>query len=207
VENPHHVVYGHLPHFPLSAKGRRQAAALREYFANKPIKKIYCSPLERAQETALAIASTHPGIEIVTVPGLTESHFSKHTQGVKFKHAPFLRPLWWVHMLKRGLLPIDETPEAMAARVKVPLMQLLAEFPGGSGVCVSHGDPIDSFHTVSMGRSNSRIFPLCEKGGFFELEYMGSELVRQRYHSPRELVTGSLDQSRGLPEISANASG
>ena len=57
VRNPEGVLYGHLPDFPLSEKGVRQAHALGRYFASSNGRQIYSSPLERARQTAEIIAS------------------------------------------------------------------------------------------------------------------------------------------------------
>ena len=42
----------------LTALGRRQAADLAEHLRGRPLAALYCSPLERARETAAAIAAT-----------------------------------------------------------------------------------------------------------------------------------------------------
>src|SRR6202011_3052125 len=65
VENPDNIWYGHLEGFPLSAVGRQTAEALGEFFASHPLAAIYASPLERAQETAGAIARAR-GLEVIT---------------------------------------------------------------------------------------------------------------------------------------------
>src|SRR5205085_9990069 len=45
VRNPKGVLYGHLPNFPLSERGVGQAHALGRFFAGRPIRRIYTSPL------------------------------------------------------------------------------------------------------------------------------------------------------------------
>lgn len=44
---------------PLSPLGRQQAVRLKEIFSRVPLDNIYCSNLERAQQTAEIIASIH----------------------------------------------------------------------------------------------------------------------------------------------------
>src|SRR3981189_3641207 len=75
VENPEGVLYGHLPGFRLSEKGVRQAHALGEFFAERPVREIYASPLERAQQTAHIIASYFENVPVVTTPELVEARF------------------------------------------------------------------------------------------------------------------------------------
>lgn len=72
VANPTGVIYGRLPGYNLSERGRRQAEAAAERLANEDIGAVWASPLERAQETAGAIAARH-GIEIATDDRLLES--------------------------------------------------------------------------------------------------------------------------------------
>lgn len=44
---------------PLSALGKKQAILLKEIFGRVPLDNIYCSDLERSQQTAEIIASNH----------------------------------------------------------------------------------------------------------------------------------------------------
>jgi broad specificity phosphatase PhoE len=73
VENPKGVIYGRMPGFHLSERGRKQADAAAARLADRPIGAIWASPLERAQETATAIASRHPHLAVVTDDRLIES--------------------------------------------------------------------------------------------------------------------------------------
>jgi broad specificity phosphatase PhoE len=188
VENPEGVLYGHLPGFRLSDKGVRQAHALGEFFAERPVREIYASPLERAQQTAHIIASYLDNAPVVTTPELVEARFGLHLQGVRPKDVPLKRPLWFVHMLWPGLLPNDESVAAMAARVRAPLSRLLRDFPGQEGICVSHGDPIQAFWVESERRHAYALHRLqCAKGGMLSLSYEDGELVSQQYRPPREV--------------------
>ena len=57
VENPAGIVYGRLPGYHLSANGRSMAEAAADYFADRAVVALFCSPLERAQETAREAAA------------------------------------------------------------------------------------------------------------------------------------------------------
>src|SRR6266568_3669651 len=59
VENPAGIVYGRLPGYHLSANGRAMASAAADYFADRPVVALFCSPLERAQETARPVAGRY----------------------------------------------------------------------------------------------------------------------------------------------------
>ncbi|HZB97032.1 MAG TPA: histidine phosphatase family protein [Candidatus Sulfotelmatobacter sp.] len=214
VHNPRGVLYGHLPGFPLSKKGVRQAQALGEFFEGKPIRKIYTSPLERAVETAQIIASHIGDVPIVTTSELIEAHFGQYLQGIKPAHILWRKPMWWVHMAFPGLPPDDERVDAMAERVRGPLVRLLDEFPGESGICVSHGDPIQAFWVAADGRPSRALHRLqCAKGGVLELDYADHTLINISYRAnplpakepaehgeqiPGETAAGSPPPQRGF---------
>ncbi len=63
---------GWTPGVHLNERGQLQAAALGERLAGQQIAAIYSSPLERAQETAAAIAAHH-NLPIQTVEGVGET--------------------------------------------------------------------------------------------------------------------------------------
>jgi broad specificity phosphatase PhoE len=188
VRNPEGVLYGHLPDFPLSEKGVRQAHALGRYFASSAARQIYSSPLERARQTAEIIASYLP-VPITYTDDLIETRFGLYLQGVPPKQVPWRRPLWLIHMVWPGLLGNDESVAALAARVRRPLMRLLADHPGEGGICVSHGDPIQGFWVAAQRRPRYALHRLqCAKGGLLQLDYGGEELNHLAYLSPTRIA-------------------
>ncbi|TMB90177.1 MAG: histidine phosphatase family protein [Chloroflexi bacterium] len=188
VRNPDGVLYGHLPDFPLSEKGRRQAHILGEHFAGASVRRIYTSPLERARETADVIASHLDGAPVIETDDLIEARFGRYLQGVRPRDVPWRRPLWFVHMAWPGLLGRDESIGTMTARVRRPLRRLLEDFPGESGICISHGDPIQAFWVEHDRRPPFALHRLqCAKGGLLELDYEDGTLRTITYRSPRSL--------------------
>lgn len=189
VRNPHGVLYGHLPDFPLSDKGVEQAHALGRYFAGTTVRQIYSSPLERARQTAEIIASYLENVPITYTDDLIETRFGLYLQGIPPKQVPWRRPLWLIHMVWPGLLRNDELVSGLAARVRRPLMRLLADHPGDGGICVSHGDPIQGFWVTSDGRPRYALHRLqCAKGGMLELDYDGETLNKITYLSPARVA-------------------
>jgi broad specificity phosphatase PhoE len=194
VENPDGVLYGHLPGFHLSEQGVRQAHALGRFFAETPVRQIYASPLERAQETAEIIASHLDHVPVTITPELTEARFGQYLQGVRARDVIWRRPLWLVHMVRPGLLRCDETVAEMAARVEAPLLRLLRDHAGQGGICVSHGDPIQAFWVKADHRADLALHRLqCAKGGFLELVYEDGGLVAKSYRRPDEVGAASVD--------------
>jgi len=72
VYNPEKILYGRLPNYHLSDRGRAQAQAVADWLALRDIVYVVASPLERAQETAEPIAS-RLGLPIDTDDDLIES--------------------------------------------------------------------------------------------------------------------------------------
>ena len=72
VHNPDKILYGRLPDYHLSEKGRAQAQAVADWLADRDITYVVASPLERAQETAAPIAERH-GLPVDTDDELIES--------------------------------------------------------------------------------------------------------------------------------------
>jgi broad specificity phosphatase PhoE len=185
VRNPGGVLYGHLPDFPLSEKGVRQAHALGRHLATNGARHIYTSPLERALQTAEIIAGHIAGSTVTTTDDLIEARFGHYLQGVRPAHVPWRRPLWMVHMVWPGLLPNDESVNEMANRVERPIRHILATTPDEGGICVSHGDPIQAFWVRSEGRPPWALHRLqCAKGGRLELDYVDGALTRTTYRPP-----------------------
>jgi broad specificity phosphatase PhoE len=188
VENPHRLLYGHMPGFYLSALGRAQAAALGQSLRSAGIKRIVASPLDRAVETARIIAqglAAEPVLE--SDAALREADFSRYLQGVPYWQIPVRRPLWLVHKAKRGLLPGDETIQAMADRVLGVVRREAREHPGETIALVSHADPLVATWIVLDGRpQNEREMHRkdIQKAGMLQLDMDGESVKAWEYIPP-----------------------
>ncbi|HVC40026.1 MAG TPA: histidine phosphatase family protein [Candidatus Dormibacteraeota bacterium] len=209
VANPDGVLYGHLPNFPLSPKGRQQAATMGLYLASRGIRTIYASPLERAQETAALVSrQLRPPAPILERQELVEAEFGRYLQGTRHRDVLWRKPRWFVHLIWPGLVPGDESMAAMAARVQRVISEGLRDHPGEAFVCVSHGDPIQAFWATSDRRMPWALHRLqCSKGGLLELDFLGQSLTGKRYLSPQSLAAAvsesAQDTASALVEDSA----
>ena len=186
VANPRGVLYGYLPGFGLSEKGLAQAESLGQRLTGQPIRVIRTSPLERARQTTSIIAQHLDSPEIVVDDDLLEARFSLYLQGVRYAQVPWRRPLWWVHMAYPGLLRRDEKVGAMAARVERSLQRVLESVGDGTGICVSHGDPIQAFWIRYLHRRPWALHHLqCAKGGLLALDYEDGKLAKVSYVPPQ----------------------
>jgi broad specificity phosphatase PhoE len=91
VDNPDGVIYARLPGFPLAAEGLRQAEELGRMLSTMPVSAVYASPLERAQQTARALAGPH-GLEVITDERLVEWSFWMRWAGTPWADLPTREP-------------------------------------------------------------------------------------------------------------------
>ncbi len=141
VHNPEGILYGRLPGYHLSDDGRLMAEAAAKWLDGRDVTALYCSPMERAQETAAPISSTL-SLEVVTDDRLIEAanHFEGHTFGVgdgslrRARHWPYLwnpfRPSW------------GEPYEVIARRMLDVMADAREAARGHEVVCVSHQLPV-----------------------------------------------------------------
>lgn len=185
-DNPAGVFYGHLPGFGLGALGVRQALGLGDFLRDYPVQRFYSSPLLRSRETArLAMSRLDREVPLEIREDLVEAHFGKYIEGIKRWQVPVRRPLFFLHAVRPGLLPSDESVPEMAARVDRVCQEALAACSGEAAVLVSHADPVKALWNRHIGQADWRFHFLdLPKGGFLELEYEGAELRKITPHQP-----------------------
>lgn len=150
------VMVGRTPGIHLSELGRAQAERAAQWLAGQSIAAIYASPLERAQETAAAIAS-RTGLAVETVDDATEVDFGEWT-GMTVE-ALRAHPTWPGDSARQGVTfgPGGEPPAAVQARCVRLVETLLARHPDEPIVLVGHGDPLLSILAHWLGLPLDRI--------------------------------------------------
>lgn len=120
---------------PLDAVGRRQARKLATSLDGEAIDVIYSSDLQRARDTAAAVAGPR-GLPVLEVPELREKDFGSW-EGLtdieireRFPRSAF------------GSWGDGETTEAVTARVLDALAAIAVRHDGATVLVVSHGGPI-----------------------------------------------------------------
>jgi probable phosphoglycerate mutase len=142
---------GRAPGLHLAETGLRQAERAGERIAElKRVDALYMSPLERARETAAAIAKA-TGVKPRVDRGLLECDFGDWT-GAELK-ALMKLPEW--RTVQRApstfRFPNGESFTEMQVRMVTTLDRLRARHPGGTIVCVSHADPIKAAMAHALG--------------------------------------------------------
>ena len=133
VHNPTHILYGRRPGFRLSELGVQQAQAAAEWLADKPIAAIYCSPMERARQTASIVARRHNALS----PIIDERILEVLTPYEGRPTAELAAAGWDLYS---GNQPPYETPETVLERVLRFFEHVAIEQAGESAVAVAHGD-------------------------------------------------------------------
>jgi len=150
--------------------------------------RIVHSPLDRAEETAHIIADKLTPRPVLEADAeLREAEFSRYLQGIPYWQIPVRRPLWFVHKTKRGLLPGDETVEAMGERVLRVVRRVAREHPGENVALISHADPLNAAWILLDGRPQSEREMHRSgigKAGMLEVEMEGEVPKSWKYVPP-----------------------
>jgi broad specificity phosphatase PhoE len=189
VDNPGGLLYGRLPGYHLSERGRAMAELVADHLAGRDIAAVISSPMERAQETAAPIAQRH-GLDIGLDDDLLEA--TNYFQGLKFgvgdgslrhvRHWPRLvnpfRPSWGE--------PYLDVAARMTRAISSGLAVARAAGPGREAVLVSHQLPIWVTRLHLEGRRlwhdpRKRQCSLCS---ITSLSYDGDRFVSLSYAEP-----------------------
>lgn len=151
---------------PLSDLGRRQAEAVGNRLAPARLGAVYCSPLQRAHDTAVAIAKHHPGIDPVVVPDLSEVDlwqgapqdkglldlYTNEELGEIYREVSRVRKLSaWPHC---------EDGEAFKERITGAIDRIAAESAGKRVVIACHGGVINAYLSVLFASGYDSLVPV-----------------------------------------------
>jgi broad specificity phosphatase PhoE len=184
VENPRGIVYGRLPGYNLSERGKRQAAEAASRLRDAPVGLVWASPLERAQETAHFIAAPH-GLEVTTDERLIESDTT--FEGLTRSLLGLLRSPrhWW--SLRNPVRPSwGETFSEIRGRMVVAIDDALRESGGLDVVIVSHQTPVQVARLALSRRRGPPWLPgdPCETGSISTVVLAGDRVVSRDYFRP-----------------------
>ncbi|MFL5574996.1 MAG: histidine phosphatase family protein [Gemmatimonadaceae bacterium] len=166
---------GRAPGVRLDADGRAQAHRLAARLAAAPLAAVYSSPLERARETAAAIAE-RAGVAVETHDGLTELDVGAWTGRTFAELAP--DDLWRRFNSFRGGTrpPRGELMLEAQARAVAALLGLRDRHPSGVVAAVSHADvikgivahvagiPLDLTHRLEVSPASVSVVTIDAEG-------------------------------------------
>jgi len=136
-----HVLSGRAAGVRLNAEGRRQAAELAQRLRDVALDAILTSPLERARDTAEAIAAKR-GVRVQTIEALQE--FDVGTWTGRAIGSMEGNTSWRRFNEVRSMTPAPggELMLAVQMRVVSTLLDLAERYPDGTVAVISHGDVI-----------------------------------------------------------------
>jgi broad specificity phosphatase PhoE len=185
VHNPEGILYGRLPGYHLSDRGRAQARAVAEALANNDIVAVFASPLQRAQETATPIATIH-GLSIDTDDDLIES--ANYFEGKRMSPGDgvWRHPkVWW--QVRNPFTPSWGEPYVeIAARMRAAVDRARLKGEGHEVVCVSHQLPVETLRRSMQGKrlAHDPRRRQCNLASLTTLTFEGATLVDVSYSEP-----------------------
>ncbi|MGV0740856.1 histidine phosphatase family protein [Mycolicibacterium sp. XJ870] len=187
VHNPEKVLYGRLPDYHLSDRGRAQAQAAADWLATHDVVYVVASPLERAQETAAPIAASH-GLSIDTDDDLIESWNQFEGKRVSPGDGALRDPRNW-RLLHNPNKPSWGEPYAeVAERMTAALHRARLKAAGHEAVCVSHQLPVETLRRAMIGRKLAHLpLPhsrLCNLASVTSFTFDDDRLIRWGYSEP-----------------------
>jgi len=141
---------GWMPGLHLSEEGQRQAKGLAERLGPVPVDALYASPLERCQETAVAVAEAK-GMEVQTLEDVGEVRYGAWT-GRTLKELG-KEPLWKVVQAtpSAARFPEGESLFEMQARAVLAVERLREAHPKQTVAVCSHADVIKALACHYLG--------------------------------------------------------
>ncbi|NMR18782.1 histidine phosphatase family protein [Cellulomonas fimi] len=193
VHNPTGLLYGRLPGYGLSERGRQMADRVADHVRGRDITVLVASPLQRAQETAAPIAAAL-GLDIMTDERILEAE--NKFQGLTFgvgdgslrhpRHWPLLvnplRPSW------------GEPYTAQVDRMLAAIRSARDAAGGHEALLVSHQLPI---WVARLALTNRRLWHdprrrQCSLASLTSLEFEDDRFVGLRYSEPAaDLLPGA----------------
>lgn len=202
VENPRRILYGRLPGYHLSDRGRLMAERARDHFTSAtfaasapPVTRVVSSPMERAQETAAPLAQAL-GVDVPIDENLIEA--DSVFEGLPFGvgDGALTHPRAWWH-LRNPFRPSWGEPYAVVAkRMFVAVDAARRAAPGTSTVLVSHQMPIWIARLHGEGRRlwHNPARRQCALASVTSLHYERDRLVLLSYAQPAaELLPGAVN--------------
>lgn len=185
VHNPEGILYGRLPDFHLSERGREMAAMVAKSLADRDIALTVSSPMERAQETMAPVAALH-GLPIAIDDRLIEAENIFEGKRVSVGDGALRDPRNWRHLYNPITPSWGEKYIDVAARMRAAVFDARDQVPGREAVLVSHQLPIWILRLDAEGRSyvHDPRRRQCTLASLTSYTFDGKRLVAIGYSEP-----------------------
>lgn len=136
------VLSGRTPGIALSIEGQSQADALARRLEAHPIHRLQTSPVQRAQETARAIAARRRGLTVETEPALDELDFGDWSGRAFVELADDPRWTEWNSARANATAPNGESMAQAQRRAWAHVKAMASASPDHTIAMVTHCDVI-----------------------------------------------------------------
>jgi len=179
-----HRLQGWLPGIYLDDEGRAQAQRLADHLAGQSLAAVYASPLERAVETATAIARPH-GLPVQVEPRLGEIRMGE-LEGLYLDEISARYPgLWEQYRVAPDSVhfPNGETIAEVQARAVAWVEEARQQHPQDTIAVVSHADVLKAILVHYLGMSLSHLHRLALTTGSLTTLDLTDKAVRLLGHN------------------------
>jgi broad specificity phosphatase PhoE len=193
VYNPEGVLYGRLPNFHLSDRGRAMADRAADALADRDVVRVIASPLDRAQETASPIAARH-GLGVESDARVIEAGNVFEGQRVGVGDGVLRQPKAWRHLWNPFRPSWGEPFDVIAARMRAAVEAARDGALGHEAVIVSHQLPIWVARLDAEGRRlwHDPRRRQCSLASLTSLHFDDERLAAVSYSEPaRDLLPGA----------------
>jgi broad specificity phosphatase PhoE len=185
VHNPDGVLYGRLPGFRLSDRGRDQAEVVAKALADADLTAVLASPMQRAQETAAPTAALH-GLDVVTDERLIEAGNDFEGRTVAVGDGALRDPRYWWRLRDPFTPSWGEPYREIAHRMLAAAHRARELASGHEALCVSHQLPIWTLRRFVTGQRlwHDPRRRQCALASLTSLVFDDAALVQVRYTEP-----------------------
>ncbi|GAB3700465.1 histidine phosphatase family protein [Corynebacterium nasicanis] len=183
VHNPGRILYGTIPGYHLSSRGRSQAARVARTFEDHDVTYLGASPLQRAQETAEPFAETLL-LDVDTVAPIVEA--GNRFEGLRTKgwRSQLWNPVRWP-LMRNPLQPSwGEAYADIAARMMAAVEDTRRRAEGHEAILISHQLPIVMVQRHVMGLPLAHASRQCELASVTSLVFDGADITDIFYTTP-----------------------
>lgn len=193
VFNPDGLLYGRLPGYRLSDRGREMAQRVAQHLVDsgRDVVRVVASPLQRAQETAAPVAAAF-GLEIATDDRLIEAQNA--FEGLAVASGALKNPRHW-RLLYNPFRPSwGEAYTEQVERMLAAVEEARAAAEGHETVLVSHQLPVWLTRSSLEGRRlwHDPRNRQCTLASLTSLHFEGSRFTGLHYTEPAaDLLVGA----------------
>lgn len=193
VHNPDGILYGRLPGFGLSEKGKSMAALAANDLAGRgrPMSRLAASPLRRTQESAAPIAEAFD-LPVATEPRVIEP--ANRFQGTVMRQA-LRNPVNWPWLANPLRPSWGEAYRSIADRMRAAIHDAFDSVDSGDVALVSHQLPIWVAHLDAAGARfvHDPRKRRCALSSITTFERHGGRLVEVGYADPARVLGDATD--------------